>query len=208
MYKSKNLSRAPQPRTAVRVAQTAYKALKIANNVRSMVNVEKKKSDNTYSSNNTWNGDMITLNNIAQGDSNNERIGDSMVVKSIKVHGIHVRSAADCAVRVILLLDKQNCVTTLQDVLVLVGQQYSPFSGYNHDNDRRFRILSDKTYELNSNSPQKVFKISATNLKTHTRYDNGATTINSGAYKMIILSNKSSGGPLTTMFTRLEYIDN
>lgn len=202
----------PQRSTAGAVAQTAWKAFKMANTVRSLINVETKYKDydRTETSINQ-NGVLRTLNDPAQGTSASTRVGDSILMKSIDIRGEIYANTSPAYLRMILIIDKQNTITTAAQILENTGTYYSVHSQYNQDNRKQFSVLYDRTrfVDQTTNQDNHLFHIRK-KLSRHVKFDTGTITINTGALKLLCISNANvaAAEPTTRYRSRFTYIDN
>jgi len=192
------------------IADTAYAAFKMANNIRKLVNTEIK----TYDQANTGiacvnTGIGITINNPGQGDTDLTRDGDSLLNKSIKLRFLFtIVSTNNATIRIIVLKDKQN-TTGLTDVLQSTGDSYTPIENYLYDKRLRYVIMSDKTYNITTSDPVVYVEEVYRNLDTHTQFNAGTTTVNTNAYKVLIFSDLGEAtAPIVRYKFRHLFIDN
>lgn len=191
-----------------RIADTAEKAYKTAMYVKNLINVEKKHYDYDQTITPNYTGSITTINNPDAGTTDITRIGDSILNKSIEYKGYSMRNGADALVRVLLIWDKQNTVATVADCLDKTGSGYAPLCSIKKDNFRQFRILYDNTHTVSTYRPLHQFSISLKNLDTHTQFEAATTAINSGAYKLLVISNLNANVPNVFTSRRFQYIDN
>lgn len=137
-----------------------------------------------------------SLNTIGQGDGSTNRNGDKVQVTRLEVSGeINLPTTSTVAdmndyVRLIVYVDKQCNGANATRAAIL--DKASPYSFYNPDNQpmnnpKRFRILFDKTFNLNasaagyngtsivSGTVRKPFKLTK-DMKVNLQY-NGATGV-------------------------------
>lgn len=207
-YRKKNPVAKPKKPARYVVADTAYKAWKTAMYVKNLINVEKKHYDFTQSGGRDWNGTITIINNPAQGLTDSMRVGDSILNKSLNISGVVSYGGSTAIARVMIIWDKQNKITLPIDALEVVGNQFAVFSPKRKDNKREFRVLYDRLFTVDSQKLQVLYNVDFKNLDTHTQFDNGTTTINSGAYKVIFISDVAAGQPNINQYRRFEYIDN
>ncbi len=99
-------------------------------------------------------GDRLTSANlIAQGVTESDRLGRKCTIRSIEwrytiTKTTEVASDADSVVRVIMYVDKQANGAAAEVLDLLKTADFQSF--YNLANRNRFRILMDKTYDLNA----------------------------------------------------------
>lgn len=192
------------------VGSAAYSALKIARKLKDAVNIEYK----YYSQNNAisadYGGTVTALNLIPQGITDSQRIGDSLKMQNLTIRGVWTLQGGQQAVcRHLVVLDHQNKVSTAGDVLDNIGSGYAPYSAKQYDKRFQTRILYDKTFVVDANNPLKAFDL-VVPVNSHTQYDSALTTIDTGALKIICLSNIAAGAtaPYFSFTSRLTYTDN
>ncbi len=97
-----------------------------------------------------------SLNHIAQGVTESERVGRKCTLKHISIHGIITNNLATAlantfqSLRLIVYLDKQanGATAAVTDILEDVGAQNGYNSFYNLTNQGRFRILMDRKIQM------------------------------------------------------------
>jgi len=198
-------------------ANTAIKALRVANQVRQLVNTEFHYHDtSTTQSPVDYNGDVGSLMDIPQGDGDDERQGDSIRMKNLTMQGMVEYDAAGSldnqVVTIMILLDKQNKVSLAADVLEAsyIATGIAPFAPKDRDKMYQTKMLAKRTVSVNADKPLSRFKINLSNINFHTQYENETTTINTNDLKLLIISNDPSAtdGPNITYIARLTFIDN
>lgn len=206
-------------RRYMNTAQTAVKALKTAQMVASLINVEHKyKFTNAASATIDDDGSVGSyVNGITQGDgAENERVGDSIKLKSFLFKGhLHYGTAPSQntqAVRIMIIRDQTNIVAGPSDVLEHTGDPYGPYSVIQKDSRNLFKVLADRVYHLNSDSTPVAFKFYL-KLNWDTIFNTAASTIGTGDLKLLFISNEPSSSsaaqmPKITLYSQLSYIDN
>lgn len=191
----------------------AIKALKIAANLRKLINVEKKFIDtqnNGFTQNTTANIGGLTL--TAQGSATNTRDGNSIKSMGLKVHyavKLH-SSAAFSIVRVIIFKDcsSNGALPAAADLM----QDTTILSHYNTDNNARFRILSDKFINLtDSGANQQNITRDFINVEQHIKYlGTGDTPSDASTGHVYIFTQSDQGTNLPTIryAMRYNYVDN
>lgn len=193
----------------------AMKALSLARYVKSLVNVEVKSADsltqNIANTVFTSAGSMIYLSGIAQGADYFNRIGDSIKAKSL-VYKMSVQVGnTNTNIRVILFIDTEcnNAAPSGSDLL----QNVDVRSHLNHFNGKRFRILNDWFYNLNTvNNVNKIFK-TYHKLNQHIKFDGTGSTVaaaREGSMFLYVLSETASGAasPVAYYDFKLNFVDN
>lgn len=195
------------------VGEMATQALKGVMYLKGLVNSEKYYADVTGASAPDYNGAVVLVNNIAQGDDVNGRSGNSILVKSIYLQAqgnIHA-SATNTFLRYILLCDTQCLGTapTASDILATVGSGSATMAPLNVDHTPRYRILMDKRIALN-----QAFKTDFTfhkfiKLQTHSKYTgSSATDVYKNAFYLVMISNEQTNTPTAGYYLRIGYHEN
>lgn len=195
----------------VGMARKAYKGFKY---LKSVLNVEHKtydRYDNTNISPNN-SGIVYCLTNIAQGVAEGERVGNSILAKSVKFDAVVKQNSAQTApvsLRLILFRDREGnngSVPAVLDVLKSATVN-SEFVTVNRD---RFQILADKKFSLPvvAQAQDKMIKIYR-KLRHHVKYTgSGTTDYDEGQIWILALSDQGSNNPNWYMSSRFRYIDN
>lgn len=194
----------------------AAKALAIAKQVKSLLNVEVKNHDVKFQTTAITDSAMITqLTNIAVGDTTIQRDGSQIKMVGFDLNyfiGIS-GSAASTLVRVMVVLDKQTnqAIYTSADLLADATILDIVISPRNLDNMRRFTVLYDKvhTFTLSGRNVVHVKKYIKKDIIF--RYDASTpdiTDLTSNSLSMLTVSNEVTNDPTMTFFGRLRYIDN
>lgn len=189
----------------------AEQALKTAKWVATLVNAESKYDDTTVT--NTaydFNGVIATMCNPAQGTTAITRTGDSIKMQNMTLRGYVYNNAASSVTRVIVFYDKDNTITNVSDYLQSTGSALATESPKNEDNKFKTKTLLDKSITLSlTGEDMKKFSY-VIKIGKHTDFVATTSTISSGALKMIIISNQTSGAssPNVTYYSRVTYLDN
>lgn len=184
----------------------AYKALKLARKVANAVNIEYKIFDTQSSTTPDYTGTVVTLNTPSQGTTDIQRIGDSIKCQNLVLRGYAIRQGADVMARVMVLWDPQNKITASSDILETVGSSYSVFSPKHYDKRFQSRVLFDKTIKCFSSSLGQDFDVTIP-IDQHTQFSAGTTTINTGALKVLVISNTLANQPSIILYSRLSFTD-
>lgn len=190
----------------------AYKAYRKVMYLSSLINVEKHKVD-TSSGPSTLNTTAVTvpITNIAIGDTEGTRTGNTLMTKYMLVKGTAVLSsqgAATARVRTVIVRDKQQ----IQDSAPGYGDVYESTGTQaflNKNTVGRFDILYDRIHDLDSNNPQSIFERYIRLGTNHVRYNGtGATDIQKGGLYLYAVSDQAATGPSYGVQVRLGFIDN
>lgn len=188
-----------------------YKDVKMLKN---LINVEFKKHDvyNSVNVNNT--GSFVLLNGLSNGDDYNDRDGRQVRFKSIQVQTRTLLnpSSTNTVFRMILFIDKQAnagspAVTELLDVATAARTD----AFRNLDYRKRYVILKDKRFTVNSDYPEKIVDFYK-RLDMKTIFDDSSTgTINdisSNSLYLYFVSDEVTNTPAILYNSRLRFIDN
>ncbi len=216
-YNGKGARRRPGYRACGKmVISDASKALRLAQNVRRLINVEYKFIDTQNTTTGVSTTPVIVqLSNISQGDSTITRDGSQLKVLSIQwsyFMTMHA-SARISLFRCMLIKDKQTnqLVYTAADVLSDVIANDMIVSPYNRDNRKRFTILYDKVHMLEDNGRQIAQNGQKFSQEQILRYDGNAGTIadlTQSSYSLLLVSTEPSNTVAFTSFIRLNFVDN
>lgn len=185
------------------MALLAYRGVK---GLRALINSEEFVFDTAYNVTLAANTAVITpLNNIAQGDGQSQRTGNSILMKKLMRMQYNTTAVANTLVREILFIDKQQVADTAP-VVGDILESSLPIAALLKTTSGRFQILEDNLYTLNSASTTgRVFRKSRM-LHKHAFFNGTASTDiqKNGLYKLAISDTVCA---LTGMY-RLVYHDN
>lgn len=191
--------------------QLAKKAAQGVYYLKGLVNSEMLKYDiaTTSASINTT-GSVIHLTNIAQGDTDNARTGNSILARKMLLRMQFYQNAAavNTTFKVILLMDKQQVSDTGPAVTDILDAA-STLSPLNSNTVGRFNILGSWLFHTSTDRDTVVEKTFFKDLRTHIRW-NGTTASDiqkNGVYLMLI-SDQATNVPTVFYNWRLSYHDN
>lgn len=201
-------------RKGMTVAQTAGKALAIAESVAGLLNTEEHIDDSSLTATPTQTGTLGSLAMPAQGVGSDDRQGDQIRLKSLHFNGklsIHA-SATVSVVRIIIIVDKCNTITSIAQAMnsTYTGTARAPYATFNRDTRQNFRVLMDRTYQLESGTNELIhFKFNKRWKKGPiVEFNEAASTVSSNAVKVIFLSDSTTNNPSFDCVTRTTYVDN
>lgn len=191
----------------------ASKALAMAGKALSLINTEFFVSDNTTAiATQTTTGTVQNLFSIAQGDTDNDRQGNSIKCKSIhgKLEFIYNASSTQVGqvARVMILIDHQTngALPAATDILLADNVR----SWRNTDYGKRFTVLLDRVVTLDSTNPIKFISFHK-ELSNHIEFNgsSGAITgITKDSFVLYAVSDEATNGPQIERAIRLRYLDN
>ncbi len=154
-------------------------------------------------------GDLVILNSIAQGDSDQTRDGDKIRMQNLTIRGDVIGNgvSADC-IRLIIFHDKQNVILTPNDLLAGISEISSVHQPKRYDRRFQTKILFDRTWTVSPDGPRiKCFK-KVIKLNINTQYTAGTTTARTGSLKFVLLAIPATASSAFNMVSRLTYTDN
>lgn len=202
--------RAPWYRRKYNAVQLASKALRGLSYVKGLVNSEMFHNTISNTSNPTPLGTIVPLTNIAIGDSNVTRTGNSLFVRSIVMNMNCSQNASaldNTFIRMILFIDTQQVSDTSPvsgDIFATTG----PNALVNLDSAGRYKFLKTWEFALSTQNPAKVIKYYK-NIRHHVRYNGSAATdVQKGGIYLALVSSQSTNVPTLNYHVRIGYHDN
>lgn len=159
-------------------------------------------------------GFFSSLTLVGQGDHDDQRQGDKLTPKNLKINMNFVCGDSTNIVRCLILRWKQlnSAVAPIQaDVMELTGAAgaLAPISHYNHDKRSAYQVLHDKTIYLNGVDKPQVKHNVYLNLKKYPKIKYLATTTN--GYDHIYIGFISDSGaathPSVNFTARFNFVD-
>lgn len=138
-------------------ARVAHQAYNMARVVASIVNSEKKYYDTTFSYDTNTVASVSCLTNMAQGDTNITRNGNTIALKSLQVHGYWQSDTAvpneQC--RVMIVKDNDNLGGTAPTISDILEPPGGVLQLRNKNTPKRFKVLFDHIYVGSTDNPVK-----------------------------------------------------
>lgn len=200
--------------SGVKTAAMAASALKTANYIAGLINVEKKFYDTSASGAvSSASPGTLALSDVAQGTAYNQRDGNSVKASSLFIRGSVVTNPSLAGsygqnLRVVVVRDKDNqgSAPSYTDVF----ETSSIYSPVNHVNGSRFDILHDKLYSCTVQNAVHNFKHYIP-LNSHIKWSGTlGNTYKEGHIFMLYTSDTStvSNQPTVNVYNRVRYVDN
>lgn len=210
--RKKITKRAPGQSSAGSALVAARRALRLAQVTAGKVEGELKHYDetNTVSPDNSGGNVSSVVRGIAQGTSDNQITGNSVMLKSIRLRGSCVIDSLATATRIRLLfvLDKrpESSVPAITDILASA----SIHAFMNIDNQRgRFQVLKDVNINLDQTQYDEVtreFYVSWP--RGYMLQFNDSQVPIKGDILMVALSDEATNKPSVSYMSRIMYVDN
>lgn len=218
VYKKRVTRKYVKPVSGGGAMATAMKALKVAERIKNLVNVETKEFTQTLITaqyTNTGANAAFGLCYPGQGLGNGMRIGDSIKVHNFKIKGVvNLGAAATSQVRILIFKGKaedNKTYTVGGDMLELgtAGPYQYIFSPKKVDEYFNTSILWDKTFTLDSANHQIIPFSHHIKLGWHTKFIKGTNTFMDGGLYFCAVSNQTvlANAPLITFTTETTYTD-
>lgn len=150
-----------------------------------------------------YNGTIIGLSDLPQGQGVNNRDGTVQVLRNMTlklgVFGIATATPGvyyPATVRLIIYVDKENTIPAANTLLSYTGSANAVVSPYVQLNRHKFTILYDQVRKVGANDPEAYFIIKNINLKNRqSKYTSTtAASVNGNVVKMCIISDNSPAG--------------
>lgn len=158
-------------------------------------------------------GHLIVLNNPDQGLSDQQRVGDRIRVTKISLRGWSVipgSATGRFALRFLILVDKQNTLTGVDQVFVGTGSNICPLNAFVKDFRKQFTVLYDSETIHMDQYNKGVCKSWFSRCNLVTQFVSGTTTIATGSLKLVVLTNQSQASnqkPIWIGSVRVDYTD-
>lgn len=180
--------------------------------IMALINVETKyfetSSSNPVSNTGTY---QVTLNNIAGGTAENQRVGEKVVNDNLIINYVAKvnASATNTLMRIIVFFDKKPEVS-YPPTWLQVMTSATPVSQNNKDNGDRFIMLRSVMVPLTSQgAQQKVGKIFVPLSKIHSSWNSSSgTDFEQGAIFLYAIADEATNTPTLEFTSRINYYDN
>lgn len=155
-------------------------------------------------------GEIICISNMAGGTAETSRVGNQITLKSIELAGDLTMDAsvANTKVRIIYFVDKRHQSITPLSTDLLVTDNILSFK--NLKTQKRFTVLKDVKYNLNTYSPTKnvYFKKSWKNgLDVRYKGNSVNDTVKNPVYMYVVSNQSGTAKPSFYCQTRGRYYD-
>lgn len=205
-------------KTAKTVGQAAWTGLKIANQLRAIVNVEKKYKDQDASAAYSNTTQFLLINGMAKGDDEDQRDALSILMQSLQIKGQWIINASANATIgcVWLILDKEpkGVAPTAAQIWDDDGNGKPYLWMRNRDYSDRFVILKKWMVTLtDSGDSITAYFQDVVKLGVHAKYlkdenHGDIQDLADNSLYLAIASNEPTNTPTLTWNTRLTFTDN
>lgn len=177
--------------------------------------VEKKFHDsNNSASTPSYSGAITTINDVAAGTSDVQRVGDELRMRSLKLRYAITPGDATNMVRAIVFQWFDDTTPTLASILEITGDVLAPLSPYKHDlqysKPKMFHVLHDKLYTVDTTTHTQVLGgcdiRRFANRRVH--FTEGSSTPDNNRLMLAFISDSAAvNHPSVSYYARLSYDD-
>lgn len=181
--------------------------------------LESKYIDASYTMSPTYNGLINPLVNIARGDTDAERDGDTVRGRSLMLYfdaTVNTLSSGTNVFRIIIFSWKPQrdsaSPPAVNDVLANtssgVGSLYAPLCDLNHDGRQDFVVHYDKIFTLcQSSNTSQIVKRRRLKVKRKMQFDGSSVTITTNEPYVLVISDQQTNAPTVHIRTRYNFLD-
>ncbi len=185
------------------------------NEIRKLINIEEKILETVQSSTGfDTTGTVYPISQIAQGLDYTNRVGDSIKMQRIVVRWrIFKASAATASLcRIILFrdLDGYGTAPATSDVLQTVGSATAPLTPIDFLNRKRFSIIRDELYDVNSTGDSTYTGVWDLAHEGHVMYlgtTAAAASNGKGSVYILVVSDEATNVPTIAFSSRIVFTD-
>lgn len=194
------------------VADLAKKAFDGVMYMKNLINSEQKQfTQQNAAVSQTYNGNVIQLTNITQGDTTSSREGRSIFINYIQLRGVFTKGSGNDVLRYMVIRDKMGTGTApaVDQVLQTIGTSLAPFAPLDTSFAGRFQILDTGMVTFSADHPTFVYK-KFIRLNKHCKWQttaDGGGTLDGHIY-WVSLSNAASSSCSVEFVSRIGFRDN
>lgn len=188
----------------------AIKALNNVKYIKGLVNSELYKYDGASSTAVSNTGTTIGLTSIIQGDGDNQRTGNSLLVKKIFTRLVFTQhaSATDTLYRVLFIQDNQQIADT-SPTFTEILDTISCLAPLNSNTVGRFKVLKNYFFHTSTSSDTVKHVTCSIPMMHHVRFNGtGSGDIQKGGLYLMVLSDQATNTPTMFYNYRVSYHDN
>lgn len=157
----------------------------------------------------SWNGSMGIFNDPGQDITDQSRIGDSIFMKYLEMRFKYDENGSGSSgVRIIILLDFENVITSTNQVLGSTGSAQALLSNYIWDRRFRRKILYDRVFHCDGVQQKSVFGTFKIRIPYRVQFSAATTTIYTNALQIMHITDIGAATyPVLTGAVRIAYAD-
>lgn len=168
--------------------------------------------DNQTAQSMTYSGAVYDLSEVPQGDDDVSRDGDSLYIRSVRVLGRMANAGgAVNHIRVIVFQWRDDSTPTASSVLIpgYLGTVLAPLSLYTHDQRRKYNVMYDKKFTLDTSGKSTVLFDTGYLFPTTKKisFTSGTTTGNDKLWLLVVSDTASATYPALNYVSRLTFND-
>lgn len=155
----------------------------------------------------SFSGNLISLCDIAQGDTDTTRDGDELLMTKIEVRFANYLGDTTNITRVIIFRWMPPSVPAVSDFWADIGTAESPLATFIHDQQQNVTVLYDK---LCFTGPGRYVEVGQAiqNLNVRVQFVAASTTIATGKVYMFFISDSAAAThPTVSYYARTEFTD-
>lgn len=158
-----------------------------------------------------YNGNIVSLSSVAQGDTDTTRDGDSLYIRSIRLMGDITVADSTNLYRVIVFQWLDDTTPVASDVLssTYLGTANACNASYHHDQRKKFRIMFDKRYVLDSTDNTRLL-IDTKQLRPFVRkiqYTAATTTGTNKIWGLFVSDSSAVSHPSLNYVSKMNFND-
>lgn len=194
------------------VGDIAMKAWSAVKYMRTLINSERKLYTlQVAPAVQTYNGNVIQLTNIAQGDQQDQREGRSILINYLQLRGLFTKGTGNDVLRYMIVRDKYQAGTApaVDQILTTIGTSLAPYAPLEPSFAGRFEVLDTGMVTFSPDKPTVLFK-KFIRLNKHCKWQtvaSGGGTM-AGHIYFISLNNTATNGCTVEFVSRVGYRDN
>lgn len=170
---------------------------------------EHKYHDKQSSTTADFNGLIVDVSAVAQGDTDITRDGDKLMPTSLEVGFNLIGETYSGICRLVVFRWKEASIPLVSEIFQGSGGAYATIQPFDHDERSRFEVLADKRYSVSNNGGTEIvttrFRLKL--AKKRIEFIGGSTTGRNKIYVIMISDRSLVTSPGTFLMTRLNYTD-
>lgn len=141
----------------------------------------------------TWAGQFYDLHAISQGPGVHQRVGDKVFFKKMHIRLGYSVGAVPSFLRVLVVVDKLNLISNVNQVLAITNNAEAPLSHYNMDFKPRYSVKFDRTFTLSAEAHPGGTVNRVLTFNKAIRFETGSTTERTNNIRLVVISNINPG---------------
>jgi hypothetical protein len=158
-------------------------------------------------------GHLLVMNAMDQGLGDSDRVGDRITCAHLRADLWRVipgSATGRFSLRFLFIIDKQNTITSVDQVFLGTGSNICPFNQFVKDYRKQFVVLYDSgANHMDQYNKGDTVRINR-KIQLRTQFQAASATILTGSIKLVILTNQgenSNSKPILIGSVRVDYTD-